>query len=229
MGVGVGAGGKRGNSFGSVMEDIKFDKFRISDLRRVRRMFCEAFELDCYSDSRFVMRHLLDHYLCGYLCESDYAIVARSMRGVEGFLLGCASQRRGMYIYRLFKACHRLFLPFSHGGRGYIRCKRLIDDADASLRREASMADSELQLFVVDKDAWGTGIGRSMLLEFRKWLMERGAGSMQLFTDDYCDVEYYRKRGYEQLGVREIEFMPGAASMFYLFSIGVKNIGRRSE
>lgn len=204
---------------------MKPDRFRLSDISKVRGMFCEAFGLDCYSESRFVMRHLLDHYLCGYLMESDYAITVRNAYGVEGFLLGCTQKRKGKPVYRFLRAYHRIFLPFSHGGRGYIRCKRLIERADAAMRREAPVPESELILFVVRPESRGGGVGRGMLMVFRDWLVENNVKSMQLFTDDYCDVDYYRRRGYVQLGKRRIEFMPGVGSWFYLFTIAVDRIG----
>ena len=207
---------------------MELRKFTVRDISKVRDMFCEAFELDCYSKSRFVMRHLLDHYLCGYLAESDMAITSVNGGEVEGFLLGCTRKRRGRAIYMLLKLYHSMFLPFSRGGRAYIRCKRLIENADSSMRREAPAPESELQLFVVCSDKRGSGVGRMMLSEFKKLLEESGIQSMQLFTDDYCDVDYYRRRGYEQLGVRHIEFAPGIDSMFYLFTISAEKIGRRS-
>lgn len=207
---------------------MELRNFKVCDIARVRDMFCEAFELGCYSKNRFVMRHILDHYLCCYLAGTDMAIAAEDDDGIAGFLLGCTQKRNGRAIYRLLKLYHSMFLPFSHGGRAYIRCKRLIEDADMSMRAEAPVPESELQLFVVRADKRGSGIGRKMLTEFKILLMKNGVQNMQLFTDDYCDVEYYRIRGYEQLGARHIEFAPGIDSMFYLFSTTVDKIGRRS-
>lgn len=206
------------------MPEISIEKFSFSDLARIRDMFCEAFELECYADNKFVMRHLLDHYLCGYLMEADYAVTARSADGIEGFLFGCDSRRNGKALYAFLKAYNRLFLPLSRGGRGYIHCKKLIDEADESLMRAAPPAESELLLFVVRRESRGKGIGRQMLAEFRKWLQERGVKRMHLFTDNWSDVDYYRSRGYEQLDVRYIEFFPGDDSEFYLFAIDVDKI-----
>ena len=211
------------------MNGITLRSFGPADISRVRGMFCRAFELDCYSNSRFVMRHLLDHYLCSYLREADYAIAACANGEVTGFLLGCGKRRRGKGIYALLRAYHRLFLPFSRGGRAYLHCKRLIDQADESLKAAAPEADGELMLFVVRPEERNRGTGRKMLQAFREWLAKQGALTMQLFTDDYCDVDYYRTRGYEQLGVRHIEFMPGRKSAFYLFSISVERIGESGK
>lgn len=211
------------------MSDMELREFRISDVRRVRDMFCEAFELDCYSKSRFVMRHLLDHYLCGYLMEADYAVTMRSGNETTGFLLGCSEKRRGRSIYRFLRAYHRAFLPLFRGGRAYMRCKKLIEDADSSMRSKAPSPESELILFVVRSDLRGRGEGCRLLMEFRNWLVENNVKNMQLFTDDYCDVDYYRERGYTQLGVRHIEFAPGIDSYFYLFSIPVEEIGKHRK
>lgn len=222
MGVGIGNGCVRAY-YGYL--NMRLDNFRLTDICKVRDMFCEAFELDCYSKSSFVMRHLLDHYLCGYLTEADYAVTLRMDGRVAGFLLGCDSSRNGKRIYRLLRLYHKFFLPFFRGGRSYIRCKRLIEDADSSMRAEAPAPEGELILFVVRKDLRGQGVGRNMLLTFRDWLIKREVRNMQLFTDDYSDVDYYRTRGYEQLGVRNVEFAPGIDSYFYLFSIPTEQIG----
>jgi len=191
----------------------------------VRDMFCEAFELDCYSKSQFVMRHLLDHYLCTYLMETDYAVTAVNGSETVGFLLGCDKNRCGKWIYRVLRSYHRLFLPLFRGSRAYIRCKKLIEDADASMRKAAPTPESELMLFVVRSDMRGSGIGRMMLVEFRNYLVDKNIRNMQLFTDDYCDVDYYRRRSYEQLGIKHIEFAPGIDSDFFLFTIPVEKIG----
>lgn len=206
------------------MDNIRLEKFRPADMRRIRGIFCEAFALECYDDNHFVMRHLLDHYLCGYLKEADYAMLARSPEGIEGFLFGCSSKRRGRNVYALLKAYHRLFLPLSRGGRGYLHCKKLIDDADAALRRVSPPPESELLLFVVRKESRGKGVGRHMLENFRDWLQAQGISGMQLFTDNWSDVDYYRKRNYRQLGVEHIRFFPGDESEFYLFTIDVDRI-----
>lgn len=208
---------------------MRLYRFRTSDIPKVRDMFCEAFALDCYSKSRFVMRHLLDHYLCGYLSCADMAVTAIENGVVDGFLLGCTGKRRGRTVYGFLKAYHSLFLPFSKGGRAYIRCKRLIENADASMRAEAPPPESELLLFVVRAERRGNGTGRMMLDAFRRHLVENGVRNMQLFTDDYSDVGYYRSRGYEQLGLRHIEFIPGEDSCFYLFTIPVEKIGAHNR
>ena len=204
---------------------LEIRKFRVADIPRVRDMFCEAFELDCYSKSRHVMRHLLDHYLCTYLRESDYAITVSQKETIVGFLFGCGPKRHGRAIYKIIRTYHGLFLPLSRGGRAYIRCKGLIEAADRSLHDEAPAADSELMLFVVRSDLRGSGVGKTMLMEFKRWLVDNGIKDMQLSTDDYCDVDYYRRRGYTELGVRHIEFIPGEIRKFYLFTIPVAHIG----
>ena len=206
------------------MAELKISEFRLSDLKRIRDIFCEAFELECYNDNKFVMRHLLDHYLCGYLMEANYAVKVSSEDGIEGFLFGCDAARNGSAVYAFLKAYNRLFLPLSRGGRGYIHCKSLIDDADESMRKASPPPESELLLFVVRKESRGRGVGRYMLKDFKKWLQARDVKRMQLFTDNWSDVDYYRDRGYEQLDVRYIEFFPGDDSEFYLFTIDVDKI-----
>ncbi len=206
------------------MDNIKLIDFEVSDVARVRDIFCEAFELECYASSRFARRHMLDDYLCGYLMEADFAIKACSAEGIEGFLFGCGNERNGNAVYALLKAYHRLFLPMSKGGRSYARNKGLIDAADDALRRAAPPPESELLLFVVRKESREKGIGRQMLTAFKKWLQDRDIKKMQLFTDNWSDVDYYRKRGYEQLAMEPLEFFPGDDSEFYLFSIDVENI-----
>jgi len=76
----------------------------------------------------------------------------------------------------------------------------------------------------VRRESRGKGVGRQMLTAFKKWLQNRGIARMQLFTDNWSDVDYYRKRGYEQLGVEHIQFFPGDESEFYLFAIDVNKI-----
>jgi ribosomal protein S18 acetylase RimI-like enzyme len=202
------------------MDGVHFRRFKARDIARVRDMFSEAFKLGTYSDDPFVMRHLLDHYLCAYLGRATYSVVAEENGRALGFLMGTArfDERIG---YRLLELYHALFLIFRRAGRVYFRGRRLIERADRSMRRSAPPADCELILFVVDRSARGRGVGREMLRMFRRYLEGEGARTMFLFTDDYSDVGYYRTRGYAEEGVREIRFSPGDEARFYLFSIPV--------
>lgn len=206
------------------MDGVHFRRFETRDIARVRDMFSEAFKLGIYSDNPLVMRHLLDHYLCAYLGGATYSLVAEEDGRALGFLMGAArfDERIG---YRMMELYHALFLIFRRAGRAYFRGRRLIEKADRAMRRNASPADCELILFVVDKSARGRGVGREMLRLFRRYLEERGAKRLFLFTDDYSDVGYYRARGYVQEGVRRIAFSKDDVAQFYLFSIPVGLVG----
>ncbi len=206
------------------MDGVHFRRFEARDIPRVRDMFSEAFKLGTYSANPFVMRHLLDHYLCAYLGRATYSLVAEENGCVRGFLLGATrfDERIG---YRLMELYHALFLIFRHAGWAYFKGRRLIERADRSMRKNAPPADCELILFVVDSSVRGRGVGRDLLRQFRRYLEKKRAHTMFLFTDDYSDVDYYRARGYEEEGVRRIEFSADDVARFYLFSIPVGLVG----
>lgn len=206
------------------MDGVKYRALETRDIARIRDMFSEAFALGTYSNNPFIMRHLLDHYLCAYIKRATYTLIAEKDGRVLGFLMGSAraDKRRGSWLMEFY---HALFLIVRRAGRAYFRARRRIERADRSMRQSASFADCELILFVVDRSMRGRGLGREMLRRFRHYLKLKRARTMFLFTDDYSDVCYYRTRGYREEGVRKIAFSQDEVAHFYLFSIPVKHVG----
>lgn len=208
---------------------IKYRDFRSSDFPYMKRMFCKAFGLEEYSDDEEVMNHLLANYLYSYLERESYIIIAEDNSIPVGFLIGNYRENIKEYTklkYMIMEKYHKFFLRKLESGKKYIRCKGLIEEANRKLiENRKERFDSELILFVVDESMRGHGVGTGMLEKFKKYLIDSGGKNLYLYTDDFCDVNYYRRMKFRQEDSRIVNLGQGEEeSRFYLFSIPVRKI-----
>ena len=77
--------------------------------------------------------------------------------------------------------------------------------------------DGELVLFAVRGETQGKGIGRLLLQDFTQYM--RGCGTEDFFvlTDDFCNVDFYIRRGYKKVKSVPSRFRKsGKPAKFYL-------------
>lgn len=208
---------------------IKYRRFKSSDLTDMEKMFCKAFELESYSNDKNVMHHILANYIYTYLQRESYVIIAECNSKPVGFLIGNYRyniKKKTKIKYFFLKQYHRAFLTHISSGKKYFHCKSLIQETDKALiKSKKSLFDSELILFVVDDSMQGRGVGTTMLQMFKKYLLSNGGQTLYLYTDDYSNVNYYRKMSFKEEDSRRVKLEKGEkAAGFYLFSIPVSDL-----
>lgn len=208
---------------------IKYRKFKSSDITYMEEMFCKAFELESYSSDKHVMHHILANYLYTYLQRESYIIIAECNSRPVGFLIGNYRDKiknKTRIKYYLLRQYHKAFLTHISSGQKYFHCKSLIQKTDKALiKAKQSAFDSELILFVVDDSVQGRGVGTTMLHMFKEYLLSNGGRKLYLYTDDYSNVNYYRRMSFKEENSRRIRLDKGEKPAgFYLFSIPVREL-----
>jgi GNAT superfamily N-acetyltransferase len=203
------------------MDRVHYRQIRNGDFYYLRRIVGDAWELNAYSENKFIRNLLLQHYLYSYLSIQNYMLVADINNIPVGFIMGRCDKifdKSKTYKYRRRATIIGVFLRLFLIGRIYLRNKELIEKADHQMMQHRTF-DAELVLFAVDDKYRRHGIGKYLLNEFKQYATNNSAKHLYLFTDCYSDVDYYRSRGYKQLGQTEVQFFDEKDKMseFFLF------------
>lgn len=77
--------------------------------------------------------------------------------------------------------------------------------------------DAELQLFILNKDYRGQGIGSGMLQHILEFWHKRGLKKFFLHTDTACTWQYYQGRGMERIAALKTDVISGPIPNVELF------------
>ncbi|MDR2481640.1 MAG: GNAT family N-acetyltransferase [Spirochaetaceae bacterium] len=206
------------------MDSVVYSEIKKTHYPEIKKILCKAFDFDENDVSPFCLRAHLSFYLHSYLRFATFRLAAEVDGRVAGFLFACAGRS-------VFSFCHwqdhflfwfnALLLLFSKEGRRRLRFEKAINVCNTYLlRNKKDQFDSELLLFGVRDNMQGKGIGFGMSQRLFSWLKEHGKRRIFLFTDDVCNVEYYRANGYKLENQRELFICepPEFRSIFYLYS-----------
>lgn len=197
---------------------LEYRDFRIDDLDMFATVVGRVFKDDTYTTNRHINHYLLRHELLDYLRSQNYAKVVEDGGKPVGILIadiGCLNRRR-QYTAEMFHCW--LNLAFNRAGRQYLRYRRGLRKTDMRLLLGKHYA-AELRLFIVVEQYRNMGIGHQMLTDFQKACVGQGIHQYFLFTDSYCDVEYYVERGFHLEAEREYDFFANdPPAKYYLFT-----------
>ena len=203
-----------------------FRKLKKEDIPTLAEICGESFGLDCYSDRADKRSAIYLNYFCGYLKKCNYAVAAENEKGeVVGVLLADIpgikkDDRLARYASKTALKCVLPILFTKHGYLYFVYKKR-IERIDRRLFGHID-AKTELMILAVAKEERMKGVAREMMERFTAEAAKTGEKRYFLYTDSYCDVEYYRERGYVEAASEKTVFADGEDSMFYIFT---KEIG----
>jgi len=193
-----------------------------ADRLGIRHLIEIAWDLSNYSSDRAVMDKLLDHYLLVRLLTTNYAHVAVADDKIVGILLGRNEKMPlpDVEMYAQIKRLNEKKLSTSIGSPTYLSHESTIDKVDKSMMApHKGEFDSELILFITDSEIRGQGVGRKLLSDFTESIKDSGCSNMFLFTDSFCNVQFYRDAGYVERETTSTRLKGmGKKSSFYMFS-----------
>lgn len=205
---------------------MKYREIEEKDIKKLCIIVCDSFELDCYFEEGFFRACLYRNYLCGYIAGSNFSIVVEDDNGrVIGVLLakipGLKEKDRRRYIKIIKRA--GFFLYFRANGKTYYKNMRLIDGINGRLKKKITVKP-ELKIIAVEEKSRRKGIAKEMMSRFTAELIINGFDEYFLYTDSYCDVDYYRNNGYTEVASEGIMFGDKKDSRFYIFKKSVKDV-----
>ena len=205
--------------------EIQIRVVSADDEVQLREIIREAWNYDRYSEKRRVVEMIVKHIFLEYAMDQSYMRAAIQDGRILGLLMG-RSEAEFSYWKALRYLPRRLicslFLRCTREGRRYLKNSRVENRADRELLQgHGDDFDGELVLFAVRQEAQGKGIGRMLLQDFTQYMRGCGAEDFFVLTDDFCNVDFYMKRGYKKVKVVPSKFKKsGKPAKFYL----LKNI-----
>lgn len=182
------------------MTTITYSPYQERFASDVKSMLDEAFHIHRYVNRR----HLLDSALEIYLRERLLASTHTRIAVKEGRAVGVIMGRLPDHPRAPHRARNRL-LTWYHMTRiavtGLFDLPSLtqyfrFDGAYRKLRQDTSRPlTDELTLFAVDSSTRGTGVGKTLYLDYLRHLREHGRKNFYLYTDSLCSYGFYEKRG----------------------------------
>lgn len=173
---------------------MSFRSFEMSDLPKARELIADAW----YGNSFSMMsperaENVFRFYIGRHLSRCSFAEVCEIDGEFAGFIIGTAENEEPLFSKEEFPT--KEVVPW------WMKFSMLkIIKANGRMRAKCQDRgfDSELQLYITDKKFRGSGVGSALMERFMDYLKETGHKKMFLYTDDYCSVDYYLKRGFKE-------------------------------
>lgn len=194
---------------------------RPDDEKQLCEIIEEAWNYQRYSKKKRVVNAIVKHIFLEYAMEQSYMRVAVQGEKIMGLLMGRNEEdysRQQVLCYLSKRILLSIYLYGTREGRRYFRNSRIENRADRHLLRDCiDDFDGELVLFAVRNEAQGKGIGRLLLRDFTQYMRDRGAEDFFVLTDDFCNVDFYIRRGYKKVKSVPSRFRKsGKPAKFYL-------------
>lgn len=180
---------------------VEIREFYPGDLAAAERFAGEGMHLDRYAENRLeAWLHARD-VLCGAIARSTHLYGAYEGDRLTGFLLLAQRGADRPYARSRYALYHSVFsriLAFGLKGERE-------DDYDSACRQMHAeldpVPDVEIVLFATDPEHIGKGVGSTLLTSIQRDFKGKLA---YLFTDDECAYQFYERRGFARVGVRDV-------------------------
>ena len=205
---------------GSGAMDIHYRPYVHSDLDRCAALAAEAWPIASVVSHN--THSLMKAYVKSILLFSDYTEVCCAGGEVIGFLFGLTHKKLPGFKARL--ELDRLFWGFLAGkyGPSERRFRFLVSFVLTLLKVELLCLrfDSEVELFVVDTEYRGQGIGRSLVDRFVEHLREENKRTLYLYTNMVSNWKFYERYGFikhREFYDNQLSFLRGTKTHGYIY------------
>jgi ribosomal protein S18 acetylase RimI-like enzyme len=176
--------------------DIHYRPYAQGDLDRCAALAAEAWPVaaEVCED----IHSLMHAYVKSCLLMSDYTEVCCVGGQVVGLFFGLTERKLPGLKERI--ELNRVFWRVMTGRYGgcHRRFRFMVGFALTLIKVELLCLpfDSEVELFVVDAEHQGRGLGRSLLDHFVEHLRRKGKRTVYLYTNMFCNWTFYEKYGF---------------------------------
>ncbi len=182
--------------------DVKIEPLRKKDFNAAREFATEGMNLDWFTNNDRELYVYSRHYFYYELIKATVALGAYDGDTLVGFLL--ADMNDQPKVFRSFR--YRLFVRIVTFiiDSAYKDASVPYDEANEEMvgaYKASHPLDGELSFFAVDPKAMGNGIGTLLLNELAS--LHKGK-HIYLFTDSGCTYSFYPRRGFAEVGRKEI-------------------------
>ena len=85
--------------------------------------------------------------------------------------------------------------------------KKINETYDYFLENSKEEYDGVLSLFIVSEEVRGCGIGKELIRKFKSYLNNEGVEKIYLFTDSFCNYEFYDHLGFKRKNKKIINYL----------------------
>jgi hypothetical protein len=208
-------------------DSICYRKIRIKDYKKIEQILMQTWDNKDYSRNKRVRLLMAKYDFMHYMEKSNYSLVASKRGNCVGVVLGRIESEFSLIKSLAFKFLKHFYafpLCFSKDGRKFLKEQHQINKINRGLREDHHRNyGGELVLFVVNSHFKCNGIGSNLIDSFMNYLKDKDVNTFYLFTDEFCNVEYYYKRNYKELGKASITLEgEKERSTFYIFRYNFK-------
>ena len=181
---------------------IKYRKIKKQDYPYIKELVKDAWFKD-YPLSEKIKYKYATGYLHFHLGNSNFVNVATIDDKLVGFIFGRVKKtsffHKLPHYLRLSFLCFSLL--FSKAGRRGIKVFRYEEKLDDKLIRPyKNDLHNEINLFIINKDYRGQGIGSTLEDSFIKFCKDNSEHHVYVYTDTYSNYEYYLHKNYKIIG-----------------------------
>ena len=194
------------------MEGIVYRQIRKSDYEEIKDLINVSFFIEDYVENDKVLDLELDCELYEALVEQSYTCIAEKDGKVVGVLMGQAKSD-----YSVFRHLDHYIKYYSNLIKwrilAFLKKDRLADSKkinetyDYFLENSKEEYDGVLSLFIVSEEVRGCGIGKELIRKFKSYLNNEGVEKIYLFTDSFCNYEFYDHLGFKRKNKKIINYL----------------------
>ncbi|MBP2024651.1 GNAT family N-acetyltransferase [Peptoniphilus stercorisuis] len=194
------------------MEGIIYRQIRKSDYEEIKDLINVSFFIEDYVENDKVLDLELDCELYEALVEQSYTCIAEKDGKVVGVLMGQAKSD-----YSVFRHLDHYIKYYSNLIKwrilAFLKKDRLADSKkinetyDYFLENSKEEYDGVLSLFIVSEEVRGCGIGKELIRKFKSYLNNEGVEKIYLFTDSFCNYEFYDHLGFKRKNKKIINYL----------------------
>lgn len=200
--------------------EIVFRPLKRKDYGTVSKIICQTWRFDQASSPK-IAALAADMYLHMSLGEQNFTRVAEKNGNIIGVIIGKVEKRSA------YKLLHNLalrwivwkFMMSKEGRRIWELFNSFFAINKRLLMESGRTYDGELVLFIVTEKEKRKGVGKALLTQFLEHMRQFHATNFYLFTDSYCDYEFYDRNEFSRVGelATDLELHSGRKMSFFLY------------
>jgi len=214
---------------------VSFRKYEQGDIPTMARLARDAWPAGPEMKSPEHELSGMEGYIEYSLSVANWTEVAFASDGIVGFLFGRIDNYKGKPLprrsfLRESPTAIRWFLRMGKRTIWHISFVWGIMLTELKLALKTPASDASIEMFIVDSEHRGRGIGGLLLDRFLSAAKEAGSSLVTVYTDDrMSDWQYYERRGFRKVGTfydNITSHYSGSNARGIIFALDLKDEGR---
>ncbi len=212
-------------------ENISIRDFKESDIERLAELAAEAWPIFSSITSEDNLPKLMRAYVQLSLLGTTWAKILTDKERVIGLFFGQIKSQFGLkQKYQALKGLCGIWRDSKSGKYGNIKNrKRLVKKIVKSqirIMKHTPSYDAIIELFIIDADYRGQGLGKKIMKEFISHAKSKNAKRVAVYTDPLSTFQFYEKFGFTRISeFHDImnSYIMGEPTKGFIYLIDIEN------